>query len=101
MKNLQTVFSLKKIFKNLLLSLYRGLETTSTRGTYDQSTSLNVLVRNVQCNGNESNIFKCPFELNDGICEHDKDVGIVCLGDPETENGPSINANNSNCILAL
>jgi len=45
------------------------------------SSNLTVHLRAVQCDGNEESILFCPFQLNNGVCRHDQDAGVLCLGD--------------------
>ena len=35
-------------------------------------------MRGVQCDGNEEIILSCPFQLNNGLCGHDQDAGVIC-----------------------
>ena len=48
------------------------------------SAHLRVLLRAVQCSGNEDNILECPYQLNRDACDHTQDAGVICLGEPAT-----------------
>ena len=41
-----------------------------------------ILLREVECNGNEANISECNHpEVNDfGFCSHQGDAGVICQG---------------------
>ena len=40
-----------------------------------------ILLDEVRCNGNETNILACPhLRLNEHDCNHGEDVGVTCSG---------------------
>ncbi|XP_066263214.1 uncharacterized protein [Branchiostoma lanceolatum] len=54
-----------------------------------------ILLSDVRCIGNESNILDCPHKHEDNDCDHDDDVGVVCDVD-ECNSNPC--QNNGTCI---
>jgi len=40
-----------------------------------------ILLNNVNCAGNESNIYGCDIRYNTHDCGHHKDAGVVCVGE--------------------
>ena len=42
------------------------------------NTNLPILIDNLQCRGNESNITQCVFETHTADCSHLEDAGIKC-----------------------
>ena len=49
-----------------------------SRAAFGQGTG-NIILDNLNCNGNESNIFDCPHNgENVHNCGHDEDAGVFC-----------------------
>ncbi|XP_033625847.1 scavenger receptor cysteine-rich domain superfamily protein-like isoform X2 [Asterias rubens] len=44
-----------------------------------------IVMKNVNCNGNENKLFDCYRELTGRYCDHDDDVGVVCSNVQTTE----------------
>jgi len=76
-----------------LVCLSSGLarEVPSSSNLFNAASSnLTVLLRVVQCSGNEDSLLDCLFQLNNGACGHDQDAGVICLGDRANTTSTSI-----------
>ena len=49
---------------------------------FGEGTGSVILLSNVSCTGNESNIFSCNNSVRKNDCGHHKDAGVVCTGKP-------------------
>jgi Scavenger receptor cysteine-rich domain len=45
------------------------------------NVTIPVLLRVVQCTGTEKLITDCSYQLNNGLCLHKQDAGVICIGD--------------------
>ena len=48
-------------------------------GEFDGNSS--PLLTDLDCNGNEGNLFVCPMEEEDRMCDHSEDAGVRCGGE--------------------
>ncbi|KAM3915862.1 scavenger receptor cysteine-rich type 1 protein M130-like [Leptodactylus fuscus] len=61
----------------------------STSGSQIKATSFgpgsgNVWFSNVDCTGEESNLWQCRHQMwGHPFCDHEQDVGVMCAGEPE------------------
>ena len=49
-------------------------------GAYFGEGTGSILLNNVNCTGNESNIFGCDNMYRINNCEHNQDAGVICTG---------------------
>ena len=53
----------------------------TTGAEHGQGTGI-IVLDNVDCNGDENNLYECPLNpLGENNCKHAEDAGVVCLTD--------------------
>ena len=45
---------------------------------YEESSTGTVVLSNIQCNGSETDLLQCKYDVNDGRCEDH--AGVICQG---------------------
>ena len=64
----------------ILICIYTGVKRVGTAGEYGYgSTDTPIHLSNLQCTGDESEVYQCMGNEQPIGCAHDNDVSVECL----------------------